>query len=157
VTLTVYRITQAQYAASAFTGEGASSYPGRWNSLGTRIVYAAATVSLATLEILVHAEDYAMMQQRYLIIPARLDEAMVGNIADPDLPTDWDTRRIPDNTRRIGDRWAASMSSVALRVPSIVTRGEYNYLLNPQHPDFAKVTISPAFPLTLDPRLKLWP
>ena len=44
-------------------------------------------------------------------------------------------------------------SSVVLRVPSAVTEGEYNYLLNPAHVDFKKLIIGRMEAFKLDPRL----
>jgi RES domain-containing protein len=37
------------------------------------------------------------------------------------------------------DKWIKEKRSAALRAPSVVTRGEYNYLVNPRHPDFSKI------------------
>jgi RES domain-containing protein len=38
-------------------------------------------------------------------------------------------------------------------VPSAVVRGERNFLLNPRHPDFVRLTIGAAEPFELDARL----
>ena len=43
----VWRICEATFAASAFSGEGASIVGGRWNSKGKRMVYTAEHLSLA--------------------------------------------------------------------------------------------------------------
>ena len=48
--------------------------------------------------------------------------------------------------------WFAA-TSVALRVPSAVVPIEFNFVLNPKHPDFAKLVIGPRQPLPIDPRL----
>jgi RES domain-containing protein len=42
---------------------------------------------------------------------------------------------------------------VALRVPSVIVPGEFNYLLNPAHPQFASVKIGKSEPFLFDPRL----
>lgn len=71
-------------------------------------------------------------------IPASIDEPFI-EIADP-LPDDW--RQLPalPSTRKLGSYRVAESRSVALRVPSIVVDGEFNYVLNPRHPDFARCT-----------------
>jgi RES domain-containing protein len=43
---------------------------------------------------------------------------------------------------------------VALRVPSSVVLGEFNYLLNPAHPDFARITIARPESFDFDSRLR---
>jgi RES domain-containing protein len=43
--------------------------------------------------------------------------------------------------------------SAILRVPSIVSKQEYNYLFNPKHPDFSKITLHETAAFTFDPRL----
>ena len=44
---TVWRITSARFAATAFSGEGARLYGGRWNPKGWEVVYTAQSQSLA--------------------------------------------------------------------------------------------------------------
>src|ERR1035437_10313235 len=48
----VYRVCRARYAR--LDGEGARLAGGRWNSLGSSVVYMAESVALAVLENLVH-------------------------------------------------------------------------------------------------------
>ena len=43
---TVWRITTARFAATAFSGEGARLYGGRWNPKGREVVYTAQSQSL---------------------------------------------------------------------------------------------------------------
>ena len=49
-----WRIVRAARVNSAFTGEGARIYGGRWNSRGTAVIYVSEHESLAALELLVH-------------------------------------------------------------------------------------------------------
>lgn len=49
-----WRIVKEKHAATAFSGEGARLYGGRWNSVGTSLVYTSGTKALAALESLVH-------------------------------------------------------------------------------------------------------
>jgi RES domain-containing protein len=52
-----WRIAKTTDIRKAFSGEGSRLYGGRWNSKGIAIVYAAATRSLAILEIFVHIRN----------------------------------------------------------------------------------------------------
>ncbi|HVV00354.1 MAG TPA: RES domain-containing protein [Verrucomicrobiae bacterium] len=45
-----WRMIKERHAASAFTGEGAAQYGGRWNSRGVAVVDASQTQALAALE-----------------------------------------------------------------------------------------------------------
>src|SRR4029077_2956470 len=49
-----WRIVRAAHVNSAFTGEGARVYGGRWNSRGTRVIDVSEHESLAALELFVH-------------------------------------------------------------------------------------------------------
>jgi RES domain-containing protein len=51
------------------------------------------------------------------------------------------------------DAWLAGGASVALRVPSVVVPSEFNYLLNPKHGDFTRISIGASMPFPFDPRL----
>ena len=152
--LTAYRITQKKYLATAFDGEGAKLNGGRWNSLGTRMVYTAGSLSLATLEILVHTEDISTIYGLYSVIPVEFDESLVQKMDVETLPRRWNAPETIANTQIIGDEWIRSMSSVLLAVPSAVTIHEKNFLINPIHPDFPQITLGPGFEFEPDPRLE---
>lgn len=99
-----------------------------------------------------HTEDTQVLAAiEWATIPARVDEAFI-EIASS-LPLDWRRLPAPPSTREFGSRWAAESRSVVLRVPSIVVDGEFNYLLNPRHPDFARLEIGEPRPFSFDPRL----
>jgi RES domain-containing protein len=146
-----WRIVKTEYAADAFSGEGAALYAGRWHSEGTRIVYTSESVSLATLEILVHMRRLSV--PAYTLIPCYFHEALVEVIEIAELPHDWMAAIAPVELRRFGDAWARDRISAVLRVPSAVTQVELNYLLNPEHPDFGSIDIGEPRPFSLDFRL----
>jgi len=149
--LHAWRIVDAEFASDAFTGEGARIYGGRWNSKGIPMVYCASTLSLATLEILVHLTSDDILRE-FVQCEAAFDDRLVQN-AGP-LPADWRASPPPAQLKTIGDLWVANRSSAVLRVPSTVTRSEDNYLLNPRHPDFKHIRIRPKQTIKLDQRLK---
>jgi RES domain-containing protein len=146
-----WRIVKAEYAYDAFSGEGAALYAGRWHSEGTRGVYTSESVSVATLEILVHMRRSNL--PAYTLIPCYFHEALVEVPDVAMLPEDWSAAVAPVGLRRFGDAWARNRVSAVLRVPSAVTLVEFNYLLNPEHPDFASIDIGEPRPFSLDLRL----
>ena len=152
-TFTAWRIVKAKFAASAFDGEGARRFAGRWNSKGTPMVYTAGSQALAVLELLVHLEDSDLLKH-YRLIPVTFDNAMVKVLDLKTLPTNWNRRPTPTSVRALGDAWIASGDSAVLQVPSVVVPGENNYLLNPRHPDLAKMNIGKPQTYRLDPRFR---
>lgn len=145
------RIVKERRAATAFSGEGASRTGGRWNSYGTWVVYASATISLAALETLVHLNPPVPF--KYVIFPIDFDDSLVESIAQDEMPPDWTDDPPAPSTKKIGDRWVEEERSAVLELPSVIIPGESNYLLNPSHPDFRKIVIGKPEPFSLDPRL----
>lgn len=99
--ITAWRIVQAKHVAKAFNGEGARLYGGRWNHQGTLVVYTAGTVSLATLEMLVHLETPQLLDA-YVCIPAEFDAALCRKIDAAGLSPDWRDHPASASTRGIG-------------------------------------------------------
>ena len=117
------------------------------------MVYVAGSLSLATLELLVHIEDLSTIEDMYSVIPITFSDSLMSRVPPGDLPAGWSSPEPLTDTQVFGDRWIRSASSAFLEVPSAVTASERNYLINPAHPDFGKATIGIAHPFTLDPRL----
>ena len=147
----LWRLTRAQYASTAFDGEGGRLYGGRWNSPGRAVVYLAGSLALAALEILVHVKSQRELEG-YIKIRVEAPESLVGEVET--LPENWQQGRAPDETRAIGDAWLVAAETPLLRVPSVVIPEEHNYLLNPQHPDFEKLATGEAEPFAFDLRLR---
>ena len=146
-----WRIVKAEYADDAFSGEGAIHYAGRWHSAGTRVVYVAESIALATLEILVRMRR--MDVPDYRVIPCYIPEEIVEELDVTTLPENWSDPIAPIELRQFGDRWALHHVSPVLKVPSAVTLFEFNYLLNPEHRDFTLIEIGEQHPFKLDYRL----
>lgn len=150
--VTGWRIVKSRRVRSAFDGEGARLYGGRWNSPGTRVVYVAGSVSLAVLEVLVHLGDAGVLSS-YSLCGVEFDDGLIEPLDRSRLPHDWRSYPAPPGLRRIGDAWVRDGSSAVLEVPSAVVEQESNYLLNPQHPDFASVNVGKPEPFGFDERL----
>jgi RES domain-containing protein len=146
-----WRIVKAKHAATAFSGEGAAKTGGRWNSRGVPVVYASSTKSLAALETLVHLNPPVPFQ--YVAFRLQFDAALVENIPLNRLPADWRVEPPPPSTKAIGDAWAREVRSAVLALPSVIVPGELNYLLNPAHPAFKKISIGKPERFAFDPRL----
>lgn len=145
-----WRIVKERHSATAFTGEGAAKAGGRWNSRGVFLVYTSSTKSLATLENLVHLNPPVTF--KYVAFRVKFDDSLVEVFPLNSLPADWRTEPPPPSTKAIGDHWVKATRSVLLALPSVIT-GDINYLLNPAHRDFKKISIGKSEPFVFDPRL----
>jgi RES domain-containing protein len=147
-----WRITKQKHARTAFSGEGARQYGGRWNSPGVPMVYVAESQSLAVLEMLVHLDAPALLE-KYVFLEVEFDASLVTDLDRPSLPKNWQSDPVPEAIQAIGDRGVLSGDSAVLRVPSVLVPGESNFLLNPRHADFGKISISRPQVFSFDPRL----
>ncbi len=147
--LQAWRIVKMKHAATAFSGEGARLYGGRWNSAGVSLVYTSCTRALAALESLVHLNPPVIFT--YAAIPVEFDDALVEKVSA--LPPGWKDSPPPPSTRALGDLWAAQARTAVLELPSVIIPGESNYLLNPAHPDFKKIVLGKPESFSFDPRL----
>jgi RES domain-containing protein len=150
--MTVYRISNQLYS-SDISGTGAKLFGSRWNSRGLPLLYTSAYISLAMLEMLVHTslEEYSIaLDLVYIDIPDRLG---CKEITHSKLKTTW-TEDL-SYTRYIGDEFIRSLQTPLLKIPSAIIAEEYNYLVNPLHPDFNKIKISKIKSFRPDKRLRL--
>jgi RES domain-containing protein len=116
------------------------------------VIYAAETYAGAILELLVHANLNRLPHTEAVLAIEIPEELAVERLVAADLPG-WNA---PDQavSRVFGDRWLAEARSAVLMVPSLVTQGlEDNILLNPAHPEFARITHTPPEPVVWDKRL----
>ncbi len=150
--ITAWRLVRAEHAADAFSGEGARLYGGRWNSPGRVVVYTCGHFATSVLEIMVHFRPLPATVE-WMAVSCEFPETLVEQVEPADLPRDW--RRVPPgpSTQDLGDAWLRGARSAVLAVPSAITPVETNYLLNPAHPDFARIRRTPPEPF--DPDLRL--
>lgn len=132
---------------SAFDTAGAFLRDGRWHTAGTRVIYAAEHASLSVLETLIHAGG------------RKLPPRVMTRISIPDdLPIETASWVDAPRSQAFGDTWAKELRSAVLRVPSIaVNKMESNFVFNPRHPDFSKISHEAPEEFTFDPRFVLFP
>jgi RES domain-containing protein len=148
----VWRLCRAQFAATAFDGEGARLYGGRWNHKGQPLVYCSATLSLAALEVLAH-HRVPIPPHDFVAIPADIPAKLkLETLRAADLPADWRAEPAPARLQEIGANWLRSLSAPLLAVPSVIVPLEFNYLINPRHPDFARLRLGTPQAFPFDPR-----
>lgn len=146
----VYRITKAVYADRLLASGGAA----RWNSRGQFVIYTAGTRALACLENIVHRSSEGLMDVFRVMVIDIPDELRIDTIQPDRLPDNWAEYWQYTICQQIGGEWLENRPSAVLRVPSAIIANEWNYLINPAHPDFSRVKLVRTEPFTFDPRLK---
>lgn len=148
----VFRLSQRKFA-KPLSGKGAAIKGGRWNSPGVELIYTASNRSLAMAEVAVHfglgsiPKDYVMIT---IYLPPDISMKKMTEAA---LPTDWNTFPYSTAGQKIGDRFVARNKHCALQLPSAVTKGDYNILINPHHADFSRIKIVEIDDFPLDRRI----
>lgn len=152
----VFRIERKKYLETTLQGNGAALAEGyRWNSLNTYLVYTSESRALATLEVSAHldiSED--LPTDRYYVEIEIPDEIEILQLKTKDLPEGWDSKPPILETQYIGDDFVKSKSAAVLKVPSSIVHQEFNYLINPNHPDFEKIKVISTTPFLFDSRFK---
>ena len=137
----------------AMSGQGAKEFGGRWNSKGGPVIYTAATQSLAALEILANLASYSLLKRSYSIIRVEFPIELMRSVQVEDLPMNWKNLEHPQ-LKQIGDQWLANRGTPVLEVPSALIPEECNYLINPLHPDFARIVVREPEPFPFDHRFQ---
>jgi RES domain-containing protein len=150
--VTAWRITNKKHAAEAFSGEGAKLFGGRWNPPGHAAIYAADSLSLAILELIVHLDEDEDIND-YVAIPVEFDDARIITWREEILPKNWSNLPISDQTQNMGKIWLKEKQSLVLKVPSSVVHHDHNFVINPLHPDFSSLKIGRPQAIQIDPRL----
>lgn len=148
-----WRIVKEKHAATAFSGEGARIFEGRWNSVGVRIVYCSEHLSLAALEILVHTQPISM-RDKFCAFRATFDDAIMETVDLKKMPKGWSAHPPTAASKDIGDEWIRSGRSAVLALPSVLIPIERTFLLNPNHRDFGTIKTKHVGGFVLDPRLQ---
>lgn len=144
---------RAAYARTAFDGEGAYRYGGRWSSPGTRLAYASEHQSLAMLEYFVHLDPEDSPDDLVLATADVPSGVSRKRVLAAELPVNWRETPGPPELAQIGDEFVKKKANCGLLVPSALAVNESNWLINPQHPEFKQIVLNPPEPLSYDSRM----
>jgi RES domain-containing protein len=136
-----------------WSGEGARLFGQRWNPPGLSAIYTGSSFAICLVEVLVHANRKSPPSG------ARFIEAVVPDDVsreemNPALLPGWDDLRDTSVAQAFGRDWIRNQRSALLIVPSAVTAGhDTNIVVNPDHPDVARISVGPETAVALDRRL----
>jgi RES domain-containing protein len=148
----IFRLARKKYPIE-LSGKGAALSGNRWNSKGTEIIYTAESRALAMAEVVVHLSlatlprDFVMLE---IEVPIGVSQK---TLSLPDLPFGWNNFPHLISTQRIGDEFVQLSQTCLLKIPSAVVPGDFNFLINPRHSDFAKIQIVKQDDFPFDQRL----
>ncbi len=150
----LYRIADGRHPV--WSGSGAMLIGGRFNSPGRPVIYAALTYAGAMLEILVRTSIGRIPHTHVCVIAEVPDAVSVEKATVETLPEDWNASS-SQSARLFGDQWLTEARSAVLLVPSVIAQQEWNALVNPTHPDAARIIVSKPQPVIWDKRLFVRP
>jgi RES domain-containing protein len=149
--ITAFRIAKKRYARQPLAGQGGLEVGGRWHHKGTPIIYCAQSLSLAALEFFVHfgkrADTIALIS-----IAIDIPTELIESLSHGKLPKNWREVPAPAATAELGAEWIRHGRSAVLRVPSVLSPGECNYLINPAHPKCKRIRTRPPAVFSFDAR-----
>jgi RES domain-containing protein len=147
-----WRIVVQSEASTAFSGEGARRYGGRWNSQNVRVIYNSEHQSTAALEVFVHNKPFNP-NEKYKAFRLEWPDSFTERFPAEKLPANWRVFPPPVEIKEIGDRWVQERRSAVLALPSVISPADTNFLLNPEHRDFKRIRIAPPIDFEFDSRL----
>jgi RES domain-containing protein len=144
-----------EYEAHDLSGKGAAITGGRWNAKGAAVIYAAETRALACLETLVHLAAGGLPFNRSLVEISIPDPvwAAARRETPASLPVGWDAEPAGRTSIDFGADWLRSRRSAVLLLHSVIVSEECCVLVNPTHPDSARIRAVKSRRWLYDPRL----
>jgi RES domain-containing protein len=148
----VFRLTRKKYPI-ALSGKGAAITGARWNSKGTEIIYCAQSRALAMAEVAVHL-SLATLPKDFVMLTVNIPEFIsIEELSVLKLQKDWNIFPNSFTTQILGDDFIKTNEYCVLKVPSAVVKGDFNFLINPYHKDFEKITIIDQNDFPFDKRI----
>ncbi|MBK7763134.1 MAG: RES family NAD+ phosphorylase [Bacteroidetes bacterium] len=146
----IYRLANTKFKDDLH-GEGAKLFGGRWNSPGEAMLYATEHISLAVLEILVNKRTSDLHKASFSLLELSIPDKEIQTLLAKDLKKNW----VEDieYTQYIGDHFLQDEKVWILKVPSAVIEEEHNFIINPNHKGYKKLSILHEKVYSIDHRL----
>ncbi|MEO1256331.1 MAG: RES family NAD+ phosphorylase, partial [Bacteroidota bacterium] len=128
----LYRIEKEIYR-DVFPPMGSLHFDGRWHTAGMWVVYCSESIALAKLECLASATF--LPDERILKVIELKDIQEIKTVDRNELPTNWNNI---GRERNLGFITKEIMKEgfLGMKVPSVLSPLEHNFLLFPSHPRF---------------------
>lgn len=130
-------------------GEGGKLFPARWHTKGRAIVYAADHPASSLCEMLANT-DASSLPSTFQLLKIVASDIKISKVEN--LIANWTHDQ--SVTQALGDKWLETKTSALMRVPSALVPEAFNYLINPTHPEMARIRIEQKLRVPLDSRLR---
>jgi RES domain-containing protein len=148
----VYRVTRIKHA-NILDGAGSRINGGRWNNTGTPCIYTSENRALGVLEYAVNVKSNEIPPDLVIVtFKLHVDTSTIHKPTD--LPNNWRSISINPETKDFGTALLQKAQNLVIKIPSVVIPEEYNYIINPAHPDIKKISVVDVSPFSFDARLK---
>ena len=104
------------------------------------------------IEYFVHIDANDAPRDLVLVTIAIPDAVSRESISLRELPANWRSTPPPAELTEFGDSFAKAGRSAVLIVPSAMAPEESNWLINPRHPQFARIRVLKAEAFRYDQR-----
>jgi len=131
----------------------ASGFGARWNSNGRFVIYTAESRALACLENLAHRSGEGFNGDFRVLTIEIPGSVKIQEVKLKNLDNDWSKLSKANYCKSIGDSWLDKHETAVLKVPSAIISDECNYLINPNHTDFRKISLVKTDKFIFDHRL----
>lgn len=149
----VFRIGKTKHS-NDLSGEGAKINGGRWNHKSIPCIYTSESRALSLLEYTVNV-NVDEIPRALSITTLEIPDEDILVIPEDALPGNWKQIPIPFSTKNFGTRLLNAKTKLATRIPSSVLSQEFNYILNPMHPNSGNIKIVEIQDLAYDVRIKM--
>lgn len=146
----VYRIANSKHA-SDLSGTGAALYPGRWNKMGSAVLYTGINKEIALLENIVH--NQLLFYPELDILTFEIPDDSISEFRISDLPKNWNQFPAPTVLSEMGQEWIIDGKTIALKVPSSIIHSSSNIILNCRHPRYREIKLLEQKKFDFDSRL----
>jgi RES domain-containing protein len=148
----VYRLGKSQFSDD-LVGIGAKLFGARWNNVGTACLYASSSRALAVLEYTVNVNIHDI-PRALSFTEIEIPDENIAELEITDLPGNWTEFPAPSTTKDFGTNLLRQATAPIIKIPSTIIPQEYNYILNPAHPDSNKFKILKVEDFIYDIRIK---
>lgn len=116
------------------------------------MVYASTSLALAAIELFVHLEPNQAPHDLVSIAAELPEGEPTQRWENATLPPHWWSDEFAP-TRELGYTWILSKQSLAVLVPAVPIRREWNVLVNPIHPRIGEIQPGVIEPFHFDARM----
>jgi RES domain-containing protein len=148
----VYHLGRTRFA-DQLSGEGAKLHGGRWNRIGQPCIYASESKALCILEYAANV-SLDLLPLSLSITVYFIPDNSWKQFNENELPKNWNAVPVTSETKEWGTIHLQEKKILTLKLPSVIIPSEYNFIINPLHPDFKKVKIKNIHSFTFDQRIK---